>query len=59
MAESAGSDLLSDTISSEEIKGNNKKKFAKASVVGAAGNIIGGALGISGAVGGKKYNPEQ
>ena len=59
MRESAGSDVLSDTISSEESKSNIKKKQTKASVVGAAGNIIGGALGISGAVGGKKYNPEQ
>lgn len=57
--ESQGSDVLSDSISSEETKSNTRKKFAKGSVVGAAGNIIGGALGISGGIGGKKYNPEQ
>ena len=56
--ESDGEEVLSESISSEEAKSNTRKKKIT-SLGGTAGTIFGGALGISGTMAGKKYNPEQ
>ena len=52
---------MSESISSEEAKNNHypRKKNLIGSMGGTAGTIFGGALGISGTMAGKKYNPEQ
>ena len=56
--ESEGEEVLSESISSEEAKNCSRKRNLIGSMGGTAGTIFGGALGISGTMAGKKYNPE-